>query len=257
LFDSIPYGEYYIGVRPNPLSYENALFTYYGDTTNWIIAPVFSHYTDSIGVDINLCYHDPLTGIGVLSGIITENFGYAPSKSTNDYGEPVPGAEIYLEQEPEGEPIASGPTDENGEFHLYNIPDGNYTLFVDIPGLNMSSSYEISGGTVMSNLNFIMGSDSIFAINDITTIQTLQDGENSFQIAPNPSKRNGILKISSDANIQAIQILDASGREILNLNGINKHEYFFDLELQELKKGMYFITISTNNTIQTKKLILN
>jgi hypothetical protein len=38
--------------------------------------------------------------------------------------EPVPGAEIYIELEPDDEPIINVPTNENGEFELVSLPQG-------------------------------------------------------------------------------------------------------------------------------------
>lgn len=52
-------------------------------------------------------------------------------------GEPVPGAEIYIELEPDDEPIANTITDENGEFYFMSeveLPEtGTFILTLKFP----------------------------------------------------------------------------------------------------------------------------
>jgi hypothetical protein len=52
-------------------------------------------------------------------------------------GEPVPGAEIYIELEPDDEPIANTTTDENGEFYFMSeveLPKtGTFVLTLKFP----------------------------------------------------------------------------------------------------------------------------
>jgi hypothetical protein len=53
-------------------------------------------------------------------------------------GDPLPGIDVSMEQNPGGIIIATTTTKETGEYVVFNnIPDGNYTIFVDIPGLTM------------------------------------------------------------------------------------------------------------------------
>ena len=52
-------------------------------------------------------------------------------------GEPVPGAEVYIEQEPNDDPIANTGSDSNGNFEfngLYGLEEGKYSVYIRIPG---------------------------------------------------------------------------------------------------------------------------
>lgn len=48
-------------------------------------------------------------------------------------GEPVPGAEIYIELEGDDKPIMKGKTDHIGTYHFKNLKNGNYKLVMKIP----------------------------------------------------------------------------------------------------------------------------
>ncbi|MCK4765004.1 MAG: carboxypeptidase regulatory-like domain-containing protein [Candidatus Aminicenantes bacterium] len=48
-------------------------------------------------------------------------------------GEPVPGAEVYIEQEPNDDPIANTGSDSNGNFEfngLYGLEEGKYSVYI-------------------------------------------------------------------------------------------------------------------------------
>ncbi|MCK4760589.1 MAG: carboxypeptidase regulatory-like domain-containing protein [Candidatus Aminicenantes bacterium] len=52
-------------------------------------------------------------------------------------GDPVPGVEIYLEQEPQGDPISSTVSGSGGNFEfngLYGLEEGKYSVYIRIPG---------------------------------------------------------------------------------------------------------------------------
>jgi hypothetical protein len=108
----------------------------YGSGTGRTFVHNFSSpgkYTITITPKCGSCNCAPCT-FEVQIGKTVSPSSPLPSNSVNNYGindegikkeirsaeagEPVPGAEIYLEQEPRGEPIANGVTDENGEIEF-------------------------------------------------------------------------------------------------------------------------------------------
>ena len=68
----------------------------------------------------------------IFSFLLFSNF---PAQKS--IGEPVPGAEIYIELEPDDEPIANVSTDENGEFSFISeveLPEtGTFLLTLKLP----------------------------------------------------------------------------------------------------------------------------
>lgn len=72
--------------------------------------------------------------------------------------------------------------------------------------------------------------------------------ENKFVVYPNPVNDN--LKFEVDANVQAISIIDITGKIVLNNKTTEK-----ELSINQLKSGVYFILINTDKGIQSKRFI--
>ncbi len=68
--------------------------------------------------------------LSVLVAFFCINKIQAQSKAT---GEPVPGAEIYIELETDDEPIMKGNTDHLGTYHFKDLKNGTYKLFCKLP----------------------------------------------------------------------------------------------------------------------------
>ena len=142
---NIPDGEYYLYVKLNnhlpANNYDKIHNTYYDSTYNWMSANVISlNCGDSVNFDINMYeITPPALGSGTLAGNVTYR---SNNRSIN--GEPIPGAEITLEQEPDDEPIANVSTDLDGNYSFNNLADGIYRLYVDIPGYNQYRTYTVT-----------------------------------------------------------------------------------------------------------------
>lgn len=48
-------------------------------------------------------------------------------------GEPVEGAEIFIEQQPNDEPLKKGKTDHTGTYHFKNLKSGTYKIVCKLP----------------------------------------------------------------------------------------------------------------------------
>ena len=82
---------------------------------------------------------------------------------------------------------------------------------------------------------------NITGINEIST---------EISIYPNPT--NGLVNVNSDNNIEKIIISNVSGKVIKEIN-INSNNYIIDLINQT--KGVYIISIITNNSVITEQVI--
>jgi hypothetical protein len=74
----------------------------------------------------------------------------------------------------------------------------------------------------------------------------------STKVYPNPSKDLVNIKNENNFTIEAIQLTDLNGR-IIDSYLVNAKEYV--LNISNLSKGVYFITISTDNGVGVKKLV--
>ena len=253
-FDSIPYGEYRISARPNLGIYNHAFTTYYGDTTDWINCQTVITSGDTTGIDIHILYGPPQSTSVSIQG----NVSYNSLLKNND---PIPGIDIIVEKDPEDNPISESTTDSFGNFTFPFLDDGDYTIWVDIPGLNMVGSYSITvaGGLVISNLDFQVGSDSIYPLNLINNIKPIQSHQGNVQVYPNPFSEVATVSINLKQRSKiVIEVIDVSGKIVSSIAeneiGIGRQTYSID---DLTSSGLYFIKISINEHMEVLRIIKN
>ena len=261
-FDSIPFGYYLIGVRPNLNINPQAIFTFYGDTARWTGAQILAFSHDTTNIDI-LFKHRPInSGNGHVHGTFTEDWNFG-TKSTLAAGEPVPGAEIIIEQEPNDDPVAYSTTDNNGEFTIPDLPAGDYTIFTNVPGIPMHNTYSftITGNEYYQNLDFVMTQDSIYTTGSAAKINKNNIESSILNVFPNPTSNKIIINFNVDKkSIMSLNIFDTNGKlvkQIENSKTINKSSQYFVLNLNDfnLSAGTYYIKLNLNDKIITKKII--
>ena len=264
-FDSIPYGEYRIAIRPNIVSYPNAKITYYGDTTNWIDATsIITTTTTSPGHKIHIQNHGTNLGTNGISGQIGLDLNIMRAASSTLLIKPIPSIGIVVKKNPGTGAERVLVTDTAGKFNFALLEDGNYTMFVDIPGLHMAGTYSISviGGNVINGLDFTVGTDSIHPINStILGIKEVKNTAGSFINAyPNPynSFATVILNLPESANVllevyntlgEKVQILDNSFRQTGN------YKYTFSAKSLNYSSGMYFVKLTAGNKTNVLKIV--
>lgn len=136
-----------------------------------------------------------------------------------------------------------------------NYTIGSGTLAIT----NSVNAQNISQLNIIPNDNNDLNDFGFHNINtDITTtlsINEISDLDTKVEIFPNPS--NGDITIKNDGvALNKITVIDINGHAILshNLNEITTNK---NLDLgSKLSSGLYFITISTQNTSVVKKLII-
>ncbi|MBI4648157.1 MAG: T9SS type A sorting domain-containing protein [Bacteroidia bacterium] len=246
-------------------NYENLLNTYYGDTYRNTLATQTNVGCNAqvTGIDINMINSTPQAGDGIISGTIR----YIPYslKSLKAQGDPVPGADIYIEQEPSEEPIAYSETDSSGYYEFTNLGDSLYTLYVDIPGLSLISTYQIDitdSNTFFSNINFYV--DTLYGLGyglGISTDSTMFINESgqpevNINIFPNPYNDNVYIEYSlKEISSITIEIFDAAGRKIDILENGKKHAGNYSYSFNGEQRGTYFILFRINSTFYLKKII--
>jgi endonuclease I len=76
----------------------------------------------------------------------------------------------------------------------------------------------------------------------------------SFDVYPNPTS-DGKTNISSNEQINKIEIININGQAIIQIDNLFEREYEIDTSF--LKQGIYFLRITSNNKTLQKKLIIN
>jgi hypothetical protein len=92
--------------------------------------------------------------------------------------------------------------------------------------------------------------DALSAASDIATSAIYEQTIKGLEIYPNPT--SGQINIQANEPIKSMLISDVLGKQIFNDNP-NKTK--INLNLNQLKKGIYFISIKTDNGISVKKII--
>ncbi len=280
-FDSIPYGQYRVSIRPNLTLYPHALTTYWGDSLNGNSAPVINTadsvlggtYTpdsNSTGNNIHLQYHTDSVGLGQISGTLNlvHSFGIIANPDLNNgirSNNPIPGVDIIVRSKPGGIAMREIKTDPSGYYIIGDLDDGAYDLFVDIPGLDMKGTYEfeIAGATAINCLDFTSGMDSIhhYVCQDIpANVPKSIKSANLLDVYPNPYKFATTVKINvSVKSTVLLEVYNVLGEKIQTLDNSEKiagsYSYNFSAKALNYSAGLYFIKLSMGNNVSVLKIM--
>jgi hypothetical protein len=266
-FDSIPYGEYRIAARPTNSLYPNSKITYVGDTTNWIdAATIITTGSLSTGHKIHLQYHQSPIGTSSITGTIGEDWNYNKGMAGIQASIPVPGVGVVIKKHPGNSAARVVPTDPSGQFELTDLDDGDYSIFVDMPGLHMAGTYSFTvlNGSVVGNLNFTVGNDSIHPFG--ASVIGLKEIEKVFahmplKAYPNPfgKKVTVELELNEDHQVK-LELFDISGKLVKAIinekKSKGKHKVDFSLNSDVKNSEIFFLKESLDNgNSRTIKLI--
>lgn len=266
-FDTIPYGKYMIAIKPDTSSYPHAIVTYYGDKAKWKYASILYLTSDTTNIDIEVIERMPLNGKGRIGGNISIDRTIDSSNVVmkTSSADPSEGTHIIVTDSKGGIAI-DGDSNVDGDFTFDNLTDGNYELFVDIPGLEMSNTYSftISGTTMVSGLDFIIGEDSVYANSSaiITGIKTISTSENTNGLVayPNPYKTVTTLKATMEQKgNMIIEVYNMVGKKVTTIMEDEKEqgEYNYTFSAKDLgfTNGLYFVKLTTPAKTITIKII--
>jgi hypothetical protein len=264
-FDSIPYGEYRFAVRPNTTGYPNSMITYLGDKTDWLQATtIITTTTTSTGHKIHLQDNSTNVGLNGISGQIGLNLNIMRAASSTLLVKPIPSIGIVVKKNPGTSAERVLVTDTAGKFNFGILDDGNYTLFVDIPGLHMAGTYSFSviGGNTVNGLDYTVGTDSIHPINSsILGITEVKNNAGSFLNAyPNPytSFATIVLNLPESANV-SLEVYNMLGEKVQTLDNSKKqagnYKYNFSARSLNFSSGMYFVKLTAGNKTNVLKIV--
>ncbi len=126
---------------------------------------------------------------------------------------------------------------EDNNFAISNI-DGEYTVMV--------CEYWGNPGNIVYNLTEASNNPRTF--NSALNIENIS---NNIDIYPNPA--NDFIFIRNSENIKSISISDISGKIISENEYKNSNE--ISIDISKMAKGIYFIKLTDNKNIFTKKII--
>lgn len=256
-FNNILPGNYIIVAKGDTAVYKNHIRTYYGQSVRWrnATAVTVTDTTPKTGLDILLIQIPNWAGTnntGYCSGTIVRGTGQRA-------GDPIPGIDIALEQIPGGIIKANTQTNDSGFFEVKKIPNGmKYSLLVEIPGLDMDSTYtvEVVNGDSALCLDFVvdttMSGMGIYTTNlALTSVFSFHKNEyDKITVYPNPSSSIFFIELPEENATIRVTALDGKLIEQTTIYS-NKAR----LDLSDQPKGVYLVEVSTKENIQVIKAI--
>ncbi|MDP2387380.1 MAG: T9SS type A sorting domain-containing protein [Bacteroidota bacterium] len=275
-FTGLQADNYFIKVVPDATTFPTAVPTYFGNEFQWDSSTVVIHgcsVTDN--ADINVIELNGGSGTGFISGFVIEGNGFIGLRIKSNGGNPnmpfapggpLKGVDIKLGKNPGGGIQARTTSDSTGYYDFKDIPDGDYTVYVDIPNLPMDSTrtVNIAGADTSIQNNYYADSLMIF----IDTAQSIgiysseKVYENKFNVYPNPAKDLLNLKfsITEKASDVAFEISDAAGKVVYATREEKykqgDHTYTLNTSAINLKPGVYFMSIINDTKRYTQRLVV-
>ncbi len=260
MFSNPPSFNYLIKVYPDTTLYPDLIPTYKGDVWAWDSADVFTHGCSNTDTADIYMQEVPVAGggPGSLMGTIREGIGFGRAQ-----GDPIHGVDVKLGITGTGSIVANTETDTNGEYSFGNLAYGNYTIFVDIPGLNRDSSYQMvidSANTMYENLDYIVDSNSVYIFENIG-IEENESNIGKLGLFPNPASGNTTLLFSLNEHASVvIDIYDLLGIKkstLIDLEmDLGEHVLNFNTQTLGLQTGIYFIKVTSGNKGKTIRMLV-
>lgn len=273
-FQNLILGDYIILADPDNNEYPNLIPTYLGNTIDWQLAETLPLEQNTTAVTIRVEKDpEPLTTPGSeISGFIEEEYEEAdsslrvlPRRRVSSTGVSVRRLAGSSRSEKslrllddDYELVAYVKTDENGEFSLPNLPEGDYRIRIEYPGVETDETSDID-----FNLNGEQGEVvSVEAVVEDGLIKVTETGRVTanepdkmmrFSFYPNPVKDQINLKLDNAADANELIIFDLKGVLQKRIKLDNGHT---NIDLNRLATGTYIIRLQdkSGNYILSKMI---
>ena len=186
---------------------------------------------------------------------------YTGTGKTTGQGDPFGGLDITIVKKPAGTITGTATTDTSGQFTFDSIPDGDYTMYVDVAGVPMDTFFNVTIASGSTTQNLVIQLDSSYIdVWDETGIHTAAlNGLWGAHLFPNPASRQITLQYSlaEQANV-SVQVVNLTGEQVALLQpGTTLPSGQYQLEYSmNLPAGLYFVKWQVNNKIFTQKLTI-
>ncbi len=261
-FTNIPEGQYILHVKldnHDKKSYFGVMSSYYGRAWNWKGAqPINLTCEDSINIIVDM-FENPAArkGNGKAGGEVNHE------ETTKKIAPPpVVNATVMLIDGLSGLPLNNIVTDENGKYLFSEVIIGEYSLYVDIPGISQKSTHHFSiteSELEKMNLDFVV--DAVWDMDINSIVNTTHPGINtilsSINLFPNPTV-NDYVVLQSDLidrkELKVVMLSDVGSvllqRDLYVLGDRIK------LDLHGFAPGSYILRFRIENEVQYRKIVI-
>lgn len=232
---------------PEDIAFPMGVETYYPQAYHWADATVFNMCGDDYVKHIPLIAPMNFNGDNTIAGTVW----YSANGKTQTEEDPIPLIDVVVEKTPPGQARGRVATNGNGEYEFQFVPSSDtlYTLFVNVPGVPVSSTYEILanvGGQDFYGLDFCLNIDStdisICQVQQtVITGETPDTEETNFSLYPNPN--NGMFTIETGTFAESaseVRIMDQMGRMVFRKQYA---ETPYTINMVNITEGYYVVQI--------------
>ncbi|HET8859378.1 T9SS type A sorting domain-containing protein [Marivirga sp.] len=271
-FENLILGDYIILADPDTIEYPDLIPTYLGNTLDWQLADTLFLQGAVSGITIQVEKEPaPLTEKGsIIQGFLEEQYEDADSSLRVLPRARLSGAGVSVRRltgssRPENsslrlldnhyELVAYMKTNENGEFSFSNLPEGDYRIRIEYPGVETDETSDIDfnlTGQQGEILGFeaLVEDGSISLTRYIINVANTNSKSLTFSFYPNPVQNELHLNMENALDANELIIFDLKGtihKKFKLENGQTKIELFnlptgsYILRLQD-DKGKYLIS---------------
>ena len=265
----IPAGNYKIFIEPNSAIYPYLSNIYFNGANLWQDANSISFSCgNTVNQTINLpAYVVPVTGNAIISGRILADANY--QGKTNVQGDPIPGVDVSLEQNPGSVMLATTTTDANGNYSFFNVSPSQtgtwYSLLVNIPGFGLDSTYDyivVGAGQASIHNDYLVGDSTIYidsllsaTLNSVKSI-VQSDLVNKFESYPNPYSGQTTIEytIAEIASVK-LDVYNALGQRVSAMLNTNQSAGNYKYAFGGYGIGVYYVRLVVNDKISIMKMV--
>jgi hypothetical protein len=263
----VPEGEYILHAAINDTSkatFNTLMPSYQTATYKWPDAQTLSTTCgDTAVVTITMTENSAASasGSGSVSGLVR----YLKDGQEFSSGTPVDNALVLLVDDSNDLPVDYVLTDASGAYTLTEVVDGNYTVYVDIPGLTLDAAHQLSitsGMQQYKDLNYAV--DTVANYN-ITVIDGTPTGINSnieileTELFPNPAREYVHVRSSLfNGNVAELTLISQSGTIVrtADFGGAETITGQIEFDLTGISSGQYLLRIESNDKVVIKKVMV-
>jgi hypothetical protein len=267
-FLDLPEGSYYIKVKidnhgADNKKYQGVIPSYYNTTHKWKEAAIIQlscMEMESINVEM---FENPSASDG--NGKVSGSCNLKDNSGVKAVYYALPDADVFLIDNTTGLPVAYVSTTADGLYEISGIPNGDYSLYVDITGITQTSTYHISisdNELEHTGLDFEVDLDidmEIYTINNSVDIGDMAMEQFDLTAYPNPARTFVKLRSELFADQDIKTTLISSSGATVNIQEftpleINNHEIEF--YLPAISPGSYMMVVQVGELIQVKNIIV-
>ncbi len=260
-FTNVQQGDYLVQIFPDTIAYPLLVETYYGDEWSWEAASVFTHacsvddFADIVMVEIT-----PVTpGPGLIQGYVQTGPGFGRAE-----GDPVHGVVVKRGITSSTQILETTTTDANGSYFFKDLPFGNYTIYVDMPGLEKDSVYDVvvdATTNQFTGLNYGVDSVKVYILPGIGIEDILSSDNSEMNVFPNPVKEIATIQYALNVNakveLAVYNILGVKVQTLVNAHlQSGEYECNFNPKSKSLEPGVYFVSLTVAGRTKTMSIVV-